>query len=303
MKKVVLLSLFFTAFLLIFTGCKGNSDNKDQPGNENKEIKTEVSEGNENKEIKTEVSKGNENKEIETEVSKADVFKAYKAKIQEKRADIEAFSWQDGFNEDEPKRPIAFFDINGDGIEEMFFMAVDDNEYEAELNIYTYEDGKAEDIEYTSSSYVDFSTGKVTTDDALINSEAGGGMNFAVYMSKDGKTLNMYRSSFDEFQWTYVEEYSVSGKKLTNGTLLADSRDLTGKYDNSSYEDGKKVSGKRMQRLLRANFADIGTVIICSNMTGEDGGDDNTIWGQFNEDDALMMTIDDALAYADRQIG
>ena len=292
MKKVVLLSLFFTAFLLIFTGCKGNSDNKDQSGNENKEIKTEVSEGN-------------ENKEIETEVSKADVFKAYKAKIREKRADIEAFNWQDGSNEYEPKeqRPIAFFDINGDGIEEMFFMAVDDNEYEAELNIYTYEDGKAEDIEYASSSYVDFSTGKVTTDDALTNSEAGGGMNFAVYMSKDGKTLNMYRSSFDEFQWTYVEEYSVSGKKLTNGTFLADSRDLTGKYDNSSYEDGKKVSGKRMQRLLRANFADIGTVIICSNMTGEDGGDDNTIWEQFNEDDALMMTIDDALAYADRQIG
>lgn len=292
MKKVVLLSLFFTAFLLIFTGCKGNSDNKDQSGNENKEIKTDVSEGN-------------ENKEIETEVSKADVFKAYKAKIREKRADIEAFNWQDGSSEFEPKeqRPIAFFDINGDGIEEMFFMAVDDNEYEAELNIYTYEDGEAEDIEYASSSYVDFSTGKVTTDDALTNTAAGGGMNFAVYMSKDGKTLNMYRSSFDEFQWTYVEEYSVSGKKLTNGTLLADSRDLTGKYDNSSYEDGKKVSGKRMQRLLRANFADIGTVIICSNMTGEDGGDDNTIWEQFNEDDALMMTIDDALAYADRQIG
>ena len=294
MKKVVRLSLFFTAFLLIFTGCNGNSDNKDQPGNENKEIQTEVSEGN-------------ENKEIETKVSKADVFKAYKAKIQEKRADIEAFSWQDGSSEFEPKeqRPIAFFDINGDGIEEMFFMAVDDNEYQAELNIYTYEDGEAEDIEY-ASSYVDFSTGKVTTDDALTNSAAGGGMNFAVYMSKDGKTLNMYWSSVDEFLSTYVEEYSVSGKKLTNGTFLADMRDLTGQYGdmyNSSYEDGEKVSGERMQELLRANFADIGTVIICSNMTGGDGGDDNTIWGQFSEDDALMMTIDDALAYADKQIG
>ena len=294
MKKVVLLSIFFTAVLIIFTGCKGNSGNKDQPGNENKEIETEV--GN-----------GNENKEIETEVSKADVFKAYKAKIQEKRADIEAFNWQDGSNEYEPKeqRPIAFFDINGDGIEEMFFMAVDDNEYQAELNIYTYEDGEAEDIEY-ASSYVDFSTGKVTADDALTNSAAGGGMNFAVYMSKDGKTLNMYSSSVDEFLSTYVEEYSVSGKKLTNGTFLADMRDLTGQYGdmyNSSYEDGEKVSGERMQELLRANFADIGTVIICSNMTGEDGGDDNTIWGQFSEDDALMMTIDDALAYADKQIG
>ncbi|OFK24213.1 hypothetical protein HMPREF2826_08080 [Olsenella sp. HMSC062G07] len=253
------------------------------------------------------MSNGIEHKEIETEVSKADVFKAYKAKIQEKRADIEAFSWQDGSSEFEPKeqRPIAFFDINGDGIEEMFYMAVDGSEYQAELNIYTYEDGEAKNIEY-SSSYVDFSTGRVMTDDALTNTPAAGGMNFAVYMSKDGKTLNMYSSSVDEFLSTYVEEYSVSGKKLINGTFLADNRDMTGQYGdmyNFSYEDGEEVSGERMQGLLRANFADIGTVIICSNMTGEDGGDDNTIWGQFSEDDALMMTIDDALAYADIQIG
>ena len=301
MKKVMLLSIFFTVFLLIFTGCKGNSDNKDQPRNENKKIETEGNSDNKDQ-------PGNENKEIETEVSMADVFKAYKAKIQEKRADIEAFSWQDGSDEFEPKeqRPIAFFDINGDGIEEMFCMAVDDNdEYQAELNIYTYEDGEAEEIEY-ASSYVDFLTGEVTTDDALTNTAAAGGMNFAVYMSKDGKTLNMYRSSVDEFLSTYVEEYLVSGKNLTNGTFLADNRDMTGQYGdmyNSSYEDGEKVSGERMQGLLTANFADVGTVIICSNMTGEDGGDDNTIWWQFSEDDALMMTIDDALAYADMQIG
>ena len=109
-------------------------------------------------------NKADKKQESTDEKNKNELKKAYSAYIdvlKENEKDIKGYDWQqeingstlnylsDGEGHGGIDRQVAISDINGDEIPELLFMKKTDNQYVAELSIYTYEDGKAKEIKYS----------------------------------------------------------------------------------------------------------------------------------------------------------
>lgn len=132
-------------------------------------------------------------KETDAEVDATPNVYAEYAKFLEESADaIKGYSWQNGNSEygARPLKPVAFCDINGDEVPELFMMkktleASSSSVDTAELFIYTFKDNAIKEVAY------DLSAGTRYSHDRVIDEYVSAGGRYLIYKGKDN-TLNMY---------------------------------------------------------------------------------------------------------------
>lgn len=234
--------------------------------------------------------------EVNAEV---EAFNAYKDILSQNRSGIEAYTWQLEIESFEDwgafvNKQVAFLDVTGDDIPELFFMKVDDdNQYMATLHIFTYVDGAAKEV--TNSDLEKFDDHNVAA-----------GVKYVLYATGQPGKLFLYYLGGDESAIYRVNEFTLAG----DGTLTTDNtlENIVGpKYDNTGnytgtgdeyYENGKAVSNKDGQAKFTAAFKQIKTPILLSGPMG----DDVSLWKNFNKADGKGMSYDEAMAYIEGKI-
>ena len=250
-------------------------------------------------------SSGGEDTEKETEADAEEsattsVFAEY-AKLLEENADaIKGYSWQNGNSEygARPLRPVAFCDINGDEIPELFMMkktidASASSVDAAELFIYTFKDNAIKEVAY------DLSAGTRYSHDRVIDEYVSAGGRYLIYKGK-GNTLNMYILSGGTSLVYHVYTFDVDADcnlALRQTVENYYETDNPGKVD-IYYKDGKEVSNQDGISAIKSAFTDFDKPIIGSQYEDEDI---SSLTNQFNENDLLSMSYEDAVSYCNNQ--
>ena len=200
------------------------------------------------------------------------VFAEY-AKLLEENADaIKGYSWQNGNSEygARPLRPVAFCDINGDEIPELFMMkktidASASSVDAAELFIYTFKDNAIKEVAY------DLSAGTRYSHDRVIDEYVSAGGRYLIYKGK-GNTLNMYILSggtslvYHVYSFAVDKDCTLSLKQVVENYYEMDN---PGKVD-IYYKDGKEVSNQDGISAIKSAFTDFDKPIIGSQYEDED---------------------------------
>lgn len=250
-------------------------------------------------------SSGGEDTEKETEADAEEsattsVFAEY-AKLLEENADaIKGYSWQNGNSEygARPLRPVAFCGINGDEIPELFMMkktidASASSVDAAELFIYTFKDNAIKEVAY------DLSAGTRYSHDRIIDEYVSAGGRYLIYKGK-GNTLNMYILSGGTSIVYHVYTFDVDADcnlALRQTVENYYETDNPGKVD-IYYKDGKEVSNQDGISAIKSAFTDFDKPIIGSQYEDKDI---TTLTNQFNENDLLSMSYEDAVSYCNNQ--
>lgn len=240
-----------------------------------------------------------EPKKTEKNVDLSDAFKKYKEVLENNRSAVGEYKWEEVFIDGSAKKHIAFYDITGDGIPEMFMMK-HGKEPQADLHIYTYLDGKVKEMPYSFQNYMNFNNGNVENEGPLYNVAAGGGMNFAIYTTKDEKQLVLYSSQNNEYKSTFVEKYvATSENKLESKYRIANNySDIDPDAKDITYENGQPISEEASQKAMNDLFSDMGKMIMFGKMADEG----NSIWKNFSSKDSLAKTYAGAMKYLEEQI-
>lgn len=217
---------------------------------------------------------------------------AYKTIIEQNATVIKAYSWQtvpgkDTYNARGIDRPIALCDIDGDNVPEMFFFTAN-NEFDAQMHIYTFKDQEAVELSYDGFNEGAYS-GK------LADQQAAAGTSYVVYKGKDANTLYMYYSNGDDYMQYNVHKYVMKNSKLE---LVETISDLVGQ-DDSGYtvdvykRNGKTVPGAQGAKSFTTSFAQFDKAIIFSTYREENNV---SLWKKFSFDGALCISYDQAIA-------
>lgn len=160
----------------------------------------------EKEDLKKEKKDGATDEEEEPETEEAeepdDSYKAaYAEVLRNNLTSINDYDWQyeyiseddGGFAYPQTPKPVAFCDVNGDGVDELFYMhAV--NEYQADIQIDTYVDGEV--IEVFSDSY-----------DIMV----AGGFYYCIFQVAGSDDLFVRFDGGDETWDTYFRQYHMDG--------------------------------------------------------------------------------------------
>lgn len=161
-----------------------------------------------------------ETSETQYGVVTKDICKAYLALLEERRARIERYDWQQ--SGDAPTRQVVLCDICGDNVPELIWVEATDeaNVAASTLNIAAIRGGAAEIL---CSSRWDV--------------QAGGGFPYYLFQEKDGKTLYAY-SAHGEGNWTQCYHvFTDSGAGLEQEELLKSvmTQEFDGETSRESY--------------------------------------------------------------------
>jgi gas vesicle protein len=225
-----------------------------------------------------------------------DAYAAYSDILEKNENDISAYTWQD--TDSGSIEPVAFYDINGDGVPELFFMEAVKSEPSAALTIYTYENGEAKEVKY---SFFDESTR--TEDGKFADVNAGSGTTYVVYMS--GSNLVMQSKLSDDGSVYCLQKFSVSGDLGSDGLSSAGTAkdeyymSDSGKMRDKYYINGKKVKSSRGSSMFSSTQKSASSVIMYSKQDTEGF----SIWKTSAMNDPLQMSYGDALDYAAEKSG
>lgn len=133
-----------------------------------------------------------------------DAFKAYYHQLDEKEHPIENYAWHMGYNGGEPKQ-VALWDVYGDETPELLYFDVSaqQNGLAANLNIYTYKNGKL--LELNRLEGVDYKDFPET---------------YYLFQTSDGKELYMFIGIGDAAPLTnYYIKFTENGDKLDSSSV------------------------------------------------------------------------------------
>ena len=219
-------------------------------------------------------------------------YSAYKTVIEQNATAIKAYSWQtvpgkDTYNARGIDRPIALCDIDGDNVPELFFFTAN-NEFDAQMNIYTFNGQEAVELNYDGFNEGAYS-GK------FADQQVAAGTSYVVYKGKDANTLYIYYSNGDDYMQYNVHKYVMKNSKLE---LVETISDLVGQGDSANTVDvykrnGKTVSGAQGAKSFTNLSAQFDKAIIFSTYREENNV---SIWKKFSFDGALCISYDQAIA-------
>ncbi len=199
------------------------------------------------------------------DVSRAEVYTAY-------------LKFMQGWEEEmlEPRmldhvKTTALVDINGDGIEELFlYLPTMGDDGPPFLNVVTYENGMVTKLDYTYTTESSLTPGwTYSPADGMPGIIAGGGGAYAVFLSKDGKSLYMYSVPADEIVYYQTSKYSISGSaRLNEEDQFEDQFDGPTQKD-TYYSFGKDISEDAFRTKFKAAADDVGVVIMRNPMSDD----------------------------------
>ena len=286
MKTTMRIMLLFVISSLAFSACGnakiGSRDSEEEQKNEKTQNALKIEEN-----VDEDVSK------IVTEDKTAylDVLKKYKGNIKSWERRIKEYNeWyqEDNVNSEflYDERQIAITDINGDGIDELFFVADTDaqtnegwEEYTKDLYIFTLQNGQASKV-FQERVYT----------------EAGGGYRYLVIKTTDNQ-LVVLDTGVDEFEECSMDQYRLIGDHLEK----EEHHELY--YNAYAYEDepmysidknGEEitVTENEFENTIQSLSKDFDTVLIRSG-----GGVEISIYDIQDEQEAISMTYAEALEF------
>ena len=218
-------------------------------------------------------------------------YQAYKTVIEQNQTAIKAYSWQtvpgkDTYNSRGIDRPISLCDIDGDKIPELFFFTAND-EYDAQMHIYTYNGKEAVELSYDGFNEGSYS-GK------LADQQAAAGTSYVVYKGKEANTLYMYDSNGDDSMFYNIHKYTMKNSKLELVQTLSNvvGHDDSGKITDVYKRNGKTVSNADGGKSFTNSFAQLDKAIIFSTNREETNV---SLWKKFSFNDALCISYDQAI--------
>ena len=216
---------------------------------------------------------------------------AYKTVIEQNQTAIKAYSWQtvpgkDTYNSRGIDRPISLCDIDGDKVPELFFFTVN-NEFDAQMHIYTYNGKEAVELSYDGFNEGSYS-GK------LADQQAAAGTSYVVYKGKEANTLYMYDSNGDDSMFYNIHKYTMKNSKLELVQTLSNvvGHDDSGKITDVYKRNGKTVSNADGGKSFTNSFAQLDKAIIFSTNREETNV---SLWKKFSFNDALCISYDQAI--------
>lgn len=225
------------------------------------------------------------------EKKRKSAYQAYKTIIEQNQTAIKAYSWQtvpgkDTYNSRGIDRPIALCDIDGDKIPELFFFTAN-NEYEAQIHIYTYSGKEAVELSYDGFNEGSYS-GK------LADQQAAAGTSYVVYKGKEANTLYMYDSNGDDSMFYNIHKYTMKNSKLELVQTLSNvvGHEDSGKITDVYKRNGKTVSNADGGKSFTNSFAQLDKAIIFSTNREETNV---SLWKKFSFNDALCISYDQAI--------
>ncbi|MBQ6582547.1 MAG: hypothetical protein IJH77_01830 [Mogibacterium sp.] len=221
-------------------------------------------------------------------VSAEEAMALYAAVLEENREAILAYDWQSEinteYNDMDPPRPVAFCDITGDGIPELFYME-SPSPYMANLHICTVAEGKVRELFYP---FDENETGLMS------DVAAGGGNEYVLYTGKDGKFYLYYVSNNE------TSVYAIYCDELRNGQIQCVSKALNvmspvfdennafEEMENIYYVNDEEVDASEGTAAFDNAFGQLDQVILYS------GYDNGAVWKKIDPESALAMTYADA---------
>lgn len=233
---------------------------------------------------------GDSDEKTSADPTQAEIYSAYSEFLNEQTDRINNYTWQKDATEvyEVISKPVALYDINQDGISELFVMLADDN-VSAYLHIYTYSDGAITELEY--------STSRGNSHMPLLDEEGMPGVSFVVYASDEPNEFFIYYNYGDGQMYDMVEEFSWSeGSEIESGTVLkhVTGADVSNTADaitiaNDYFENNADVGETNGQTLFSNAFSVLKTTIIYSGYT------DSSLFDRVDPDSAQCMSLDSML--------
>lgn len=218
-------------------------------------------------------------------------YQAYKTIIEQNQPAIKAYSWQtvpgkDTYNSRGIDRPISLCDIDGDKISELFFFTAN-NEYDAQMHIYTYNGKEAVELSYDGFNEGSYS-GK------LADQQAAAGTSYVVYKGKEANSLYIYDSNGDDSMFYNIHKYTMKNSKLELVQTLSNvvGHDDSGKITDVYKRNGKTVANTDGGKSFTNSFAQLDKAIIFSTNRDETNV---SLWKKFSFNDALCISYDQAI--------
>lgn len=236
------------------------------------------------------IPKKNDSEEY-TNAVYVDILQKYETEIRSWESKLNEYnSWFDDADASTStlydKKQVAITDINGDGVEELLFVADTDSktnegweDYTEDLYVFTIQNGQA-----------------VKVYQNRIFTEAAGGHRYLIVTTTDDQ-LVILDTSVDAFEDCIMDQYSLQGSELRRGNnygLL---------YNPFAYEGEPMYSIKRDEEYVAVTEAEFES--YCQSLsTGFEkvliksgGGIELSIYDIQNKQNALAMTYDEALQH------
>ena len=233
--------------------------------------------------------KGKDGRKITTEDNTAylDVLKKYEGYIKSWEVGIKEYNeWYEDVEYLYDERQIAITDINGDGIDELLFVANTDaqahegwEEYVKDLYIFTLQNGKASKILQET-----------------IYTEAAGGDRYLIVKTTDNQ-LVVLDTAIDEFEDCSMDRYSIQGNNLNKEAhheLFYNPYPYGDEPMYSINTDGEEttVTESEFESTMQSLSKDFETVLIKSG-----GRVDLSIYDIQDKQEAISMTYEEALEF------
>lgn len=222
---------------------------------------------------------------------------AYWTILYKNEDEIRGYHWQNdkGFDElTEMEKQIALCDVTGDGIPELFFFT-EKTDYDAVLNIYTFDGKNAKAIDYDFTRPCEGWEGE--KEDCYHNVAAGGGGYFVVYSCKEDNHFVIIADTTDETIRYTIHEYEIKGEHAESVNVLE-------KYDCETWGYGYENESNRYhingEDVSESEYNDkYDTILSYFNKAILYSGDmkDSRIDNKFSGSDALGMSFDEAESY------
>ena len=218
---------------------------------------------------------------------------AYRQVLQDYEFDIRAYEDMEYGGVDDT---TALCDLNEDGTMELLFFAEEAENALYRLRIYTYRDGKAQEVSYTWTPSIP-RMGSPT--EGYRDVWAGGGTKYIVYKEKGTKGVTIYSTMTDEFMVADLGRYQMSGQTLkaldvigydfdfVRGDTYVDQVDpALAEY----FRDTAATSREDYDGTFTASRDAMDEVIFCSENGAR--GDDAAIWEKAEGIGALAEPLD-----------
>lgn len=236
-------------------------------------------------------------------------YEAYYEEIGEKQYSIgsESGEWQlaiSGENEEAKtiNRPVALYDVTGDGIPELFQMEEQKEDYTGtdpvmEMHIYTYDPDADKVMELKYDNTGEFAGGyeKHLLISCIPNDETS----TIVYINADGDFCT-YEHYFDDAEEAQIRKYKLEGDRLKQVDFLEYEQQIDPvTYKRYPQINGKTVTDDEVKKRMRDELGNMKQLILYS-----DSGDDLRRYGATNikDSDALQMSVDDMLDFLEARI-
>lgn len=217
-----------------------------------------------------------------------EIYRAYAGVLEKNETGIRNYSWQN----DNGRRCVAIYDLNGDGTPELMFFS-SESESLADLHVYTYENGGAVECSYGSGQPVN-NTYDMDGTSMFTDVNVAAGTKYMIYAGREPNSVYIAYSMGDETMYYHNVRCALGA-----GNAISIVRDVENRYGPNDdytktldryYVNGKEVSGKEGAAEFGKAAKDLDRLLMYSGFI-----EDMTVFEYVNTQTPIAVSYDEAI--------